>query len=196
MICSNRSMKQPSKIPTAIVSLLGCWGLSFTGFAQPLTPDDFDPVRYYLTSSGVYQAYSVVPLTNRMLLVGSEGQDGHGYVDQLNKVYDDGTRVEHFDSRIRGACTSTFYTLNCTIPRIFAIAELPDGKVLAGGHFDLVDGAPQKSLARHTPAGLIDSTFSPPELDGDVHCIAVLDDGKILIGGAFTLADGLSHRRV
>jgi len=67
--------------------------------------------------------------------------------------------------------------------RIFSAAVQPDGKILIGGTFTLVDGQPRTSVARLNVDGSVDGTFSPPTLFRQVQALAVQPDGKVLIGG-------------
>jgi uncharacterized delta-60 repeat protein len=68
-----------------------------------------------------------------------------------------------------------------------ALALQADGKLLVGGHFDAVDGAPRANLARLTATGAVDAGFVPPaSLTGDVSALAVQPNGRVLVGGSFT----------
>ena len=76
-----------------------------------------------------------------------------------------------------------------TLPEyVRSVAVQPDGKVLVGGYFTTVGGAPHASLVRLNADGSLDATFNPI-LTGDsiffVATIVVQPDGKILIGGSF-----------
>jgi uncharacterized delta-60 repeat protein len=75
-----------------------------------------------------------------------------------------------------------------------AIAVQKDGRILVGGTFTAVNGAPRNYLARLNSDGTLDSTFNASlETDrrqGQVNSILVLPDGKILAGGRFTASGG------
>lgn len=68
--------------------------------------------------------------------------------------------------------------------QIHCIAVQPDGKILIGGMFTMVNGVTRHRLARLLGDGSLD-----PDFDGNansvVESIAVQPDGKIVIGGAF-----------
>ncbi|WP_201983242.1 T9SS type A sorting domain-containing protein [Hymenobacter rubidus] len=63
-----------------------------------------------------------------------------------------------------------------------SIALQPDGKVLATGNFDAVDGQPQQAVARLWPSGALDTSFTaavPTDVSG--RSVAVQPDGKLLL---------------
>ena len=67
---------------------------------------------------------------------------------------------------------------------IYAMAELPDGRILVGGDFTSIGGQSRLRLARLTTTGAVDATFSA-SVSGTVFAIAIQGDGKIVIGGNF-----------
>jgi len=70
-------------------------------------------------------------------------------------------------------------------------ATQPDGKVLVGGSFTVVNGRRLDGLARLNPDGSPDPTFNPGGTGGIFGwAIYVLPDGKILIGGTGTTYNG------
>lgn len=80
---------------------------------------------------------------------------------------------------------------------IHAIAVQPDGKVVIGGEFTLVDGKSRNHLARLNSDTVLDPTFDPGTgTDGNVQALGLQSDGKIIIGGAFTNLDGVYRGRI
>jgi len=78
-----------------------------------------------------------------------------------------------------------------------AVALQPDGKVLIGGDFTLVNGVARFRIARLNTNGTVDATFNPGAgADGSVNAIALTSSGGVLIGGAFTNVNGVAARRV
>lgn len=74
---------------------------------------------------------------------------------------------------------------------VWAISEQSDGKILIGGNFTTVNGAPRKNIARLNADGTLDTTFDPGAgPDGEVCSIKVAPDGSILAGGDFTTWNG------
>jgi len=66
----------------------------------------------------------------------------------------------------------------------------PDGKILAGGHFDAVSGHRQNHVARFNADGTRDGTFNPGRgAAGIVWSLALQADAKILVAGDFTSFD-------
>jgi uncharacterized delta-60 repeat protein len=71
----------------------------------------------------------------------------------------------------------------------YAIALQPDGKVVLGGDYTMVQGQPQRYLARLNPDGTLDAAFNPGGNE-NVLALALQSDGKILAGGWFTEMGG------
>src|SRR3954470_12947839 len=67
---------------------------------------------------------------------------------------------------------------------VLCTAVQPDGKILIGGFFGVVDGASRTFVARLNADGSLDASFVP-NVNDNVYTIAVQTDGKILIGGLF-----------
>ena len=85
------------------------------------------------------------------------------------------------------------------------LVVLPDGKIIAGGWFDLLQDTgfteyPRGGIARYNANGTLDPTFA---VDGGVtgpdgsfprvKDIARQPDGKLIIGGVFTTVDGVAR---
>lgn len=71
-----------------------------------------------------------------------------------------------------------------------AIAAQPDAKLILGGNFNSVNGAPRAGLARLNANGSLDSTFNAGAVpNGFIVSVSLLPDGKILAGG-FALRPG------
>lgn len=68
----------------------------------------------------------------------------------------------------------------------------PDGGLIVGGRFTMIDGIARSNLARLTPSGALDTTWNP-SLDGEVFALAVNADGDVYVGGAFTEVNGQRH---
>jgi uncharacterized delta-60 repeat protein len=75
------------------------------------------------------------------------------------------------------------------------VVAQPNGKVLIGGKFEVVNGFLRNSIARVNPGGSLDTTFNPPPLTDNprsilpsgVEAIALQPDGKIIIAGTFSI---------
>jgi uncharacterized delta-60 repeat protein len=71
---------------------------------------------------------------------------------------------------------------------------LPNGKVVVGGNFTIVNGQQRKGLARFNGDGTLDSFVA--NTDNYVWTVAPADPGKILVSGGFTTIEGQSRRGV
>lgn len=83
-----------------------------------------------------------------------------------------------------------------------ALALQPDGRILVGGRFTSVNGAPRNALARLTPSGAVDTTFDPGaglEIafagpgSASAAVLALQPDGRMLVAGCFTHVNGVAR---
>lgn len=78
----------------------------------------------------------------------------------------------------------------------------PDGKLLVGGGFTVVDGFARGGVVRLDPTGAVDPGFDPgegssnPGLPGEVYALALQADGRVLVGGRFTGFDGVARNNI
>lgn len=73
-----------------------------------------------------------------------------------------------------------------------AFARLVDGRIVAGGRFDQVQGVSRTNLVQLLPTGAIDPSFAPNGgPDGAVSTIVAQPDGKVIIAGTFQNVGGL-----
>lgn len=80
---------------------------------------------------------------------------------------------------------------------VFSLALQPDGKVLMGGLFTLVNGNSRNRIARLNADGSLDASFSPGSgADLGVYSMAVQRDGKVLLAGGFSTVAGLPRSRI
>lgn len=79
---------------------------------------------------------------------------------------------------------------------IYAAAILPKGKIVIGGEFTQVGGAPRKNIARYRANGMLDGTVtSANDSTGAVRSLAALPNGGILAGGKFNI-EGQTVRNI
>ncbi len=77
-----------------------------------------------------------------------------------------------------------------------ALVQLPDGKVIVGGNFDVVAGVRRNKIARLNVDGSLDTSFtngSGVDGNGIVWSVAAQSDGKVLIGGEFFSVNGVQQ---
>lgn len=78
-----------------------------------------------------------------------------------------------------------------------SIVLQPDGMILIGGDFTLVDGISRRSVARLYANGALDTAFHPGSgANGSINAMALQADGKILVGGSFTTFNGVFSPRL
>lgn len=78
-----------------------------------------------------------------------------------------------------------------------AITLQPDGRILIGGRFHLVDGVSAPHVARLNPDGTLDSTFKlRGGASGPVERIRLQPDGKIVLVGVFDTVGGRAARKL
>jgi len=78
---------------------------------------------------------------------------------------------------------------------VYSVAVQADGKVLIGGEFSNLGGAPRNRIARLNSDGSLDTSFNP-NANSTVNSIAVQADGKAFIGGNFDTVGGLPRSRI
>jgi uncharacterized delta-60 repeat protein len=74
--------------------------------------------------------------------------------------------------------------------RTFAAVKLSDGKFLVGGEAVRWDSQARTALARLNADLTLDTTWTPPLVNGIVYALAVAPDGTVYVGGDFTAVDG------
>ncbi len=85
-------------------------------------------------------------------------------------------------------------TFDSAYGTVYAIEELPDGRILVGGNFKSVNGVASPGIVRFNADRSIDTSFTPAFIRGTVFRIIVQADGKILIGGSFYVFNGSVSR--
>ncbi len=102
------------------------------------------------------------------------------------------------DDSVSGAgALDTSFRADVTGGGISTVSVTPDGKILVGGDFRIVNGASRVDFTRLQPDGKVDPDFYPALwLDGPVYTSLVQDDGKVVIGGVFSSISGIPRRYV
>jgi uncharacterized delta-60 repeat protein len=149
--------------------------------------------------NGSVNAIAVQP--NGQIVVGGDFTAVGGIVgqDHIARFNPDGSLDTTFDP---GSGTDHDHT-------IYAIGLQPDGNIVIGGDFTLVNGQSENGIARLTSSGALDTTFySGTGLDGPVYSLTVQTNViysttnssfvvqtnfTIYVGGAFTSYNG-THR--
>ncbi|MBT9169304.1 MAG: hypothetical protein DDT19_02662 [Syntrophomonadaceae bacterium] len=85
---------------------------------------------------------------------------------------------------------------------VWCIAVQPDGRIIIGGNFTIVNGVTRVYIARLNPDGSLDTSFDTPVRTapffiGFVSSAVVQPDGRILVGGWFaTTGDSVMRPRI
>ena len=89
--------------------------------------------------------------------------------------------------RVFGGAGSVDTTFNVIAnSTVYSVLTQPDGKILIGGAFSTVAGAPRYGLARLFPDGTLDTSFSNSiSIGGTVYAMLMQPDGKLLVAGSF-----------
>ncbi len=102
------------------------------------------------------------------------------------RLLSDGTVDTNFDLSLSGPDGT-----------VSAIAVQPDRKVILGGAFLNVAGAPRGAIARLNDNGTLDATFAPGSgCDSYVWAVAVQSHGRILAGGRFNNVNGEPRSKI
>lgn len=83
---------------------------------------------------------------------------------------------------------------------IYALARLPDGKLVIAGQFRNYNSIPRTHLARLNADGSLDTAFNPVITSGfgtgEIKGLAVQADGRIVIGGMFDSVNGVARDNI
>ncbi|HEV2693744.1 MAG TPA: Calx-beta domain-containing protein, partial [Verrucomicrobiae bacterium] len=96
-----------------------------------------------------------------------------------------------------GSVDAAFTLTNGASDSVRAIVIQPDGNILIGGLFTNVNGQAASHIARLTPTGAVDATFTAGVGASDaVFSIALQSDNRILLGGEFTQCSRVTRNRI
>lgn len=169
----SQNLLPPSQIETALRD-----GALDTSFAAVLSQTRFSP--------GVSQAY---PLPDGKVLVAGGFKVVNGVIKvNLARLNADGT----LDNSLGITLGSTNFSFPATVVR--QVLVQPDGKILIGGSFNIVNNVAANNLARLNADGTLDTTFNIGSgFNNSVTAIALQSDGKILVGGDFSAFNGVNR---
>jgi uncharacterized delta-60 repeat protein len=122
---------------------------------------------------------TVLALADRHLLVAGQFSDmGGAYRGGIARLNADGTADATFQNGLSGVGVGYPYGSSATVK---AAVVQPDGKVVIGGDFGLVNGQQVNALARLNADGSLDEVFNPPSL-GTVLSLGLQSGGKVIVG--------------
>ena len=83
-----------------------------------------------------------------------------------------------------GTLDTTYNPVLDTLGSVNVLAIQPDGKIIAAGNLERVNGFSSSGVARINPNGTVDNSFSVSGISPDsIRDIAIQSDGKVLVGG-------------
>lgn len=133
---------------------------------------------------GSYYAQAVAVQDDGKVLVG-------GFFTSVNGVPDNA--IARFNQD--GTLDPTFDIGSGPTAEVWGIAVQSDGKILIGGGFGSVNGAPSWRIGRLLANGSLDKGFLATA-DSWVECMAVQPDGKVLVGGTFDYMNGALRKSI
>jgi uncharacterized delta-60 repeat protein len=108
---------------------------------------------------------------------------------RIARLNADGSLDMSFEPGRGAAGTST--------PVVLALELQPDGRVLVGGSFLRLDGAPNAYIGRLNQDGSVDTSFATGlGLSATVRAMALQPNGAVLVAGEFQSANGVVANRV
>ncbi|HAV64983.1 MAG TPA: hypothetical protein DCY13_21750, partial [Verrucomicrobiales bacterium] len=148
----------------------------------------FNPGTTLVGNSFTYHTVNTlaVQADGKMVVGGSFAFTDPNWIN-VARFNTDGTLDSGFDS---GSGTQSAANQS----EVFAIAVQPDGRVLIGGEFNVVQGTNRNYIARLDGAGGLDASFQPgAQVDARVNALLPQADGTLLIGGAFNTVQEIAR---
>jgi len=148
---------------------------------------------YGLTNNEMYR--SLVMPDGKILIAGTCQITANTFL-LLTKLNPDGSRDTSFTPVTHTSTTTPVSSGGA----ITSLTLLPDGKILAGGGFNILFGTVQKNnFIRLNANGTLDTTFTTGTATGTsplnrVYSILLQPDGKIVIAGSFNAYNGVARR--
>lgn len=127
------------------------------------------------------RVYSIAVQNDGRIIVGGEFTNiASTNVDRIARINSNGSIDASFSASVQGTGITV---------AVYSVAIQQNGSILIGGSFGQVNGNPRQNIARLSPAGLLDTSFTPT-VNGLVQGILIQPDGKIIIYGTFTVVNG------
>jgi uncharacterized delta-60 repeat protein len=123
--------------------------------------------------------------------------DGKVLIGGLFTIYDGTARNRLARLNADGSLDTSFDVGPASDSRVSDIALQPDGKILVGGAFDLINFIYGSYLKKFNTDGSTDTSFDPGlDANEQVDVLALRSDGKIFVGGSFTSYNGVNRGRI
>ncbi len=199
------ALQPDGKIVAAGTGIVGGGYYLISRFNADGTLDSsFDPSAWAVPDSGGTSgsAYALAIQPDGKIILGGyllldDGGPGGGVIYYILRLNPDGSRDATF-----GAGVFSFEEGNSG-DGIYALALQPDGKIIAGGEFDInINNHPTtySSLVRYGPHGDEDPTFQHEKYANNetfgVGALALQPDGKIVVAGNFETFHGVPRHGI
>lgn len=143
------------------------------------------------TNDAVFELTPFDPFSENFVVSGIQIQnDGKFFISYFQDSYRQHADVKRFNANATIDPSFNTSTNNALIARTLALQS--DGKIIAGGYFNLLNEQARLKLARIESSGTIDVSFvAGASSMGTVFATKRLADGKYLIAGDFEFVNGL-----
>jgi uncharacterized delta-60 repeat protein len=155
-------------------------------FAARINGDGSLDLDFMFASGASFTVNALALQGDGKLLVGGEFTSMNDIVrDRIARLNDDGSLDTSFDPGSGANSTVEDLVLQ------------PDGKVLIGGQFTMVNDTARGRIARLNANGSLDASFNPSSgANWFVYALALQPDGKVLIGGQFSSVNGTARSSI
>jgi len=161
----------------------------FTGIVRVDSTGDMHTSFTNPLLNGVVHA--IVPVGEFNVLVGgSFTQVGGSIVDEVFVAAPhSGSVLLDINGHVSESCENS--SINGIV---YDIAHTPpDSFYYVVGNFNSVGGETYNSVAKLSMLGVVDTSFTNPEVNGTVYSITIQSDGKLLLAGDFTSVGGVAY---
>lgn len=171
---------------------------SALGLARLLPDGQFDPAFVPVLISNIVEYPGAYDVSVRALAVQPDGKillaggftHIHGAVHVgLARVHADGTLDTTFNANLDENVSPGLGA------HINAFVVQPDGRIVIGGRFDLMNLTARTNVARLWPDGSLDTSFTA-SASGEVLALARQSNGRIVVSGAFSRVNGTRQNRI
>jgi len=172
--------------PEAWSKVSGTWKKWF--LAGGLNDSDFNIVDDKSYAPGTVAAVAIQS-DGKIVIGGVFGLFNGVTVNRIARLNSDGSLDTAFTTNAGTGANGTVY----------AVAIQPDGKIIIGGAFTILNGVTTNRIIKLNSDGSLDTAFTTNAgtgANGNVYAVAIQSDGKIVIGGTFTAFNGLTVNRI
>lgn len=153
------------------------------------------PADYFIPSGDVDTSFNPGEGLEQRFNALAVQTDGKVLISAYFSTTVDGA-IQHRIARLNtDGSPDTSFSTNAN-DRVTIIVIQPDGKILIGGLFTMVNGVSRNRIARLNINGSLDTSFDSGTNVGYFTAIVLQSNGKILVGGSFTNVNNVSRNNV